>query len=478
MAGGSDELVQRIDALDSRVQAALAQMSALQSDLVESAERIHELQGFVEHDYDTNLPNKRRFHERLHDEFEPSNGSPLPTHLAIGLLRLDDGYTRIRNTRDRGRVLLFMTAERLKKAVDGGPNESVFQSDRFDEFLVVLRGLETPEAVVSKAEEILEAIARPHAPPANDISFGAYIGLALFPDHGATREDLLRNAEIALDNAVYSQRRAVIYNETVGSAYREREEIEFELRQVSRTGFEHFSLVFQPFVGQDGSICGGESLIRWDHPGIGTVSPAHFIPLAEESGAIRFIGQWSLYQSCSRIRELPEEQRKGIYVSVNLSPQQFKQHDLVDRIAGILQSTGLDAEQLNLEVTETIVMDAPDEALAKMKDIKSLGIRLALDDFGTGYSSLAYLGQFEFDTLKIDRAFVDRVDESASAQNLLRAMLSMAKALGMKALAEGVERQEELDFLWSEGCDLVQGYYFSRPRPWVEFAAMLDKGFP
>ncbi len=476
MSASSDEISEQLEVLTDRLDTAEQNIEGLRSDLEDRSleEKVRELERLVNRDPNTDLPIMRQFYLQLQHMLEPDDDTPKPSHLAVGLLRLDNGYSRIRNTRDRNRVLLFKTGDRLRKAI----GDNVYQSDRFDEFLVILRGIVTAEEVVATALELLEEVAQPHAGPANDISFGAYIGLALYPDHGESREDLVRNAEIALGNAVRTDSRAVVYNDTVGAAFREREQIEYELRRISRSGFENFSLVFQPFVDQNNVIRGGESLIRWNHPEIGPVSPGRFIPIAEEGGAIRFLGQWSLYQSCRHIRELPDDKRASLYISVNLSPQQFKQPDLVDRIGGILESTDLEANQLNLEVTETIVMDEPENALAKMKDIKSLGVRLALDDFGTGYSSLSYLGQFEFDTLKIDRSFVDRVDESDSAQTLLRAMLSMARAFGMKALAEGVERQEELDFLWSEGCDLVQGYYFSKPLPWTEFVELLEKGVP
>lgn len=467
--------VSRIDSFSRRLSTAEANLESLAGRLAEQRsheERIRELERLVNRDPVTGLQIRRQFQRALSALLPDDGTATARTPFAVGVMRLDSSYSRIRNTRDRNRVLLYKTCERVRRVA----GHHVYQSERFDEFLVIFPTVPGRDALGLRADALMEAVRKPHAPPASDISFGAYLGVARFPEDGTTSEQLVANAEISLREASQTDRRVTFYTAEMGARYREREQLESDLRQISRTGFADFSLVFQPFVDEQRVIRGAESLVRWRHPQLGPISPGRFIPIAEEGGAIRFLGQWTLYQSCQRIRELPEPQRNGLYVSVNLSPLQFKQVDLIERIAGILESTGLPARNLNLEVTETIVMDDPEEAIAKMRDIKSLGVRLALDDFGTGYSSLSYLRRFEFDTLKIDRSFVVDVDRSRSGQELLRTMIGMARAFGMKSLAEGVEREEELAFLWSEGCDLVQGYYFSPPVPWTDFRDLLDRG--
>jgi EAL domain-containing protein (putative c-di-GMP-specific phosphodiesterase class I)/GGDEF domain-containing protein len=473
---GLDALQDQFDALSSRLDSVVKAQDELRQQLESSPDpdRVRELERIANRDPSTDLPIMHQFFSRFGQIVAHADGEPPGVQHALGLLRLDRDYASIRNSRDRNRVLLFKTADRLRQLL----GDMVFQSDRFDEFIVVLRGVSGADSIRTRAQTLFEAVRRPHAPPANDITFGAHMGFAVYPGQGTTHEELMGNAEIALETATRSDRRIVVYDEELGDTSREQDRLEHELRQISRTGFEHFWIAWQPFVDRDREIRGAESLMRWQHPVLGPISPGRFIPIAEEGGAIRYLGQWSLYQSCRQLRELPAAAREGRYISVNLSPLQFKQRDLVQRVEGILQSTELEPAQLSLEVTETIVMDDPVDAIDKMRAIKSLGVHLALDDFGTGYSSLSYLGKFQFDTLKIDRSFVDGVDRSESGQQLLRTMISLAKAFGMKALAEGVERQEELDFLWSEGCDLVQGYYFSPPRPMAEFQKLLENGLP
>ena len=250
-----------------------------------------------------------------------------------------------------------------------------------------------------------------------------------------------------------------------------------KLHSAIQAGFEGFNLHYQPFVDAQGAIHGSEALIRWHHSELGNVPPDRFVPLAEEMGAIRFIGQWTLYRACRELKRIHSAGRDNLYVSVNLSASQFKQIDLVERIGGVLESLELDGRFLTLELTETTVMEDPEEALAKMGDLRSMGVRLALDDFGTGYSSLSYLRQFPFDTLKIDRSFVQDVHLSPNDQEIVKAMIAMGDAFGMKTLAEGVESRGELDFLFEHGCDLIQGYYFSPPVASEEYQDLCRLGF-
>ena len=436
--------------------------------------RVAEYQDLLNRNPSTGLPIRRLFDaEIVHvlNDLQRRHRSPM---LAIGLLRLDGNYARIKNNRDRSRVLLFKTADRIRDII----GDNVYQSDRLDEFLLILRDMPNLDVVEIRADQIVEEVARFHEAPADDVRFGCYLGVAVFPNHGSSREELLGNADIALNEGERSGLPYVIYNAEMGVRYREREHLETELKAAIQAGFDGLRLDYQPLVDAEGRIRGSEALIRWTHPELGNISPGRFIPIAEEIGSVRFIGQWSLYRACRQLKSWHAAGLDELYISVNLSPSQFKQIDLVDRIGRVLESVDLPGSSLTLELTETAIMEKPEEAIAKMKDLQSMNVRLALDDFGTGYSSLSYLHRFQFDTLKIDRSFITNVDANRNDQEIVRAMVAMARAFGMQTLAEGVERREELDFLMENGCDMVQGFYYSPAVDRDAFFALAHNGFP
>ncbi len=435
--------------------------------------RVAEYQDLLNRNPATGLPIRRLFDAELGHALSSVRSRGRRRVLATGLLRLDGDYARIKNTRDRNRVLLYKTADRIREIV----GDNIYQSDRLDEFLLIFRDMPNTDGVELRADQIVEAVSRFHEPPADDVRFGCYLGISIYPYHGTTREELLGNADIALIESERNGVPLVVYDDEMGVRYREREYIETELKLAIQSGFDGLDLHYQPLVDGNGRIRGAEALIRWDHGELGRISPSRFIPVAEEIGAVRFIGQWSLYRACRQLKQWHTAGYEDLYVSVNLSPSQFKQVDLVERIGGVIESVGLPERCLTLELTETTVMEEPEEAIAKMKDLQSMGVRLALDDFGTGYSSLSYLRRFEFDTLKIDRSFVTNVDMNRNDQEIVRAMVAMAKAFGMQTLAEGVERREELDFLMENGCDLVQGFLYSPAVVQHESVALVESGF-
>ncbi|MEE8440858.1 MAG: GGDEF domain-containing phosphodiesterase [Spirochaetia bacterium] len=420
----------------------------------------------------TGLPIRRVFDrdfERLLAEVLAQERGP---GIAVGLLRLGTDYEKIKNTRDKNRVLLFITSDRIKSVI----GDNVYQSDRLDEFLLIFRNMPNIDGVELRADQVVDEVSRPHEPPADDVMFGCSLGTAVFPYHGKTREQLLGNADIALSESERTRTPHVVYTDEMGDLYRRRLSLEVELKAAMQGGFEQFSLHFQPFVNRDRKITGAEALIRWNHPTDGLISPARFIPIAEETGSIRFIGQWTLYQACRRLKVWHQNGHEDLNIAINLSPSQFKQMDLAERISGILDSVRLTGESLKLELTETTIMEDPEDAIVTMNELRDQGITLSLDDFGTGYSSLSYLRRFPIDTLKIDRSFVTDVDRNLANQEIVKAMIGMAKSFGMQTLAEGVEREEELEFLFDLGCDHVQGYYFSKPIPDADFQALLTDG--
>ena len=464
----------RVTELESHKRCLNTQLEELRGERQKLESRVSEYQALLNRNPATGLPIRRVFEAELSQALQDVSSRRRGPLLAVGLLRLDADYARIKNSRDRSRILLFKTADRIREII----GDNIYQSDRLDEFLLLFRTMPNVDGVELRADQIVEAVSRFHEPPADDVRFGSHLGVAIHPRDGTTREELLGNADIALAESERSRSRFVIYSGDMGDRYREREQIEIELGVAIQAGFEGFSLNYQPLVDRLGVIRGCEALMRWNHAQLGSIPPGRFIPVAEDIGAVRFLGQWSLYRACRQLKQWHQSGYPDLHVSVNLSPSQFKQVDLIERVGGILESVRLEARCLTLELTETTVMEEPEEAVAKMNELRSMGVRLALDDFGTGYSSLSYLRRFQFDTLKIDRSFVTSVHQSRNDQEIVRALIAMARAFGMKTLAEGVEEREALDFLLESGCDYVQGYHFSPAVPEDRFAALLSTGFP
>jgi EAL domain-containing protein (putative c-di-GMP-specific phosphodiesterase class I) len=269
----------------------------------------------------------------------------------------------------------------------------------------------------------------------------------------------------------------VIYDEMMGQAHSERTSLETELKlSIQRGRFDQFSLRYQPFVDRSMSIIGSEALIRWDSPSSGPIPPQRFVPIAEQTGTIRFLDLWTLYRAAAQLKTW-RGAGHNVFMSVNLSPAQFKQAELVNQVRSMLKSVAIDGSYLKLEITEGIIMDEPESAIDKMKELTDLGVSLSLDDFGTGYSSLGYLRRFPIETLKIDRSFVTDLHENRNNREIVKAMIAMARGFGMNTLAEGVEKEEELSTLFDLGCDQIQGYYFSKPVDDGSFQQLLNNGW-
>lgn len=442
------------------------QIAALRAEIAQLSEDRREIQSLLEHNPHTGLPVRRVFDR----DMEHRLGAD-PAGVAVGLLRLDNAYSRIRNARDRNRVLLFQTARRIEHVLPG----KLYQSDRPDEFLLMITDGRNPDRLMETGRAIVAEVARPHEPPADDLRFGAYLGITRYPADGTTKEDLVANAEIALEESAAKSSSPMLYEAKLGEAFRRRHRLESELKRTIQNGFEGFSILFQPFVDRNEHAVGSEALIRWNHPELGQIPPPQFIPLAEERGDINILGQWTLYNSLSALRRRHLAGYEDLYVSVNLSPAQFRQRDLVERVLGVLKAVQVEPSRLKLELTEGMLMEEPTDAIRKMGEIRSLGVRLSVDDFGTGYSSLAYLRHLPVDTLKIDKSFVDDVHRDRHSWEIVRSIIGLAKAVNLECLAEGVELREQLDLLIEGGCDLIQGYYYSRPLPEHEFSQFLER---
>jgi diguanylate cyclase (GGDEF)-like protein/PAS domain S-box-containing protein len=344
-----------------------------------------------------------------------------------------------------------------------------------DEFVVALVDIAKPADVAIVAQKILAIFASPFLIDGHEISISASIGISVYPTDGNTVEDLLKHADIAMYRAKEQGRsNFLFYSDDMNVRSLEKLELESSLRRALDR--KELLLFYQPQADiHTGEIVGAEVLLRWEHPDLGMVSPIHFIPLAEETGLIVPIGQWVIEQAVAQNKAWEQEGVPVVKLAVNLSAQQFRL-PLVDEVAATLKAHGLAHELLELEITESMVMNNVERVIDMLTDLAQLGMQISLDDFGTGYSSLSYLKRFPIDKLKVDQSFVRGIPSDADDISITRAIIAMGKSLGLKVIAEGVETQQQLEFLRKEGCDEIQGYLFSRPLPAEEFVQLLKDG--
>ncbi len=415
------------------------------------------------HDSLTGLPNRALFMDRL----EQALTRALRHGKLTGVLLLDlDNFKLINDSMGHlaGDRLLVAVSERMRACVR--PEDTVARLGG-DEFTFLLEDLDDLSAAVRVAERVSEELRNPLFLDGHEVFAAASIGIAISPpDSQNLPEDLLRNADIALYKAKgEGKAHYVVYDAKMYPQAWERLRAEAEMRRAIGEG--QFRVHYQPKVDlHTGGIVGFEALVRWEHPERGMIPPLEFIPLAEDTGLIVPIGEWVLreacHQACRWREQHPSFADPPLTISVNLSVRQLRQKDLTQRIARILHETGLAPEGLSLEITESVLMEDAEGAIATFGSLKDLGVGLEIDDFGTGYSSLSYLKRFPADYLKVDKSFVDGLGEDAEDTAIVSATISMAHALGLKVIAEGVETAGQLARLRELGCDTGQGYYFSR----------------
>ena len=418
------------------------------------------------HDGLTGLANRAVLYERI-DQALMESGRGLPS----ALLCLDlDRFKPVNDTLGHpiGDFLLKDVAERLRACVREGDTVARLGGD---EFAIVQLGISRPEDAKMLAERIIATLGSPFQILGHDITIGCSIGLAMIGEDGNTAALLLAHADLALYRAKAEARGTFHFFEPgMDDRLKRRRQIEGELRQALARG--EFELFYQPLVDLDmQEVNGFEALLRWRHPSRGIVAPAEFIPIAEEIGLIVPLGEWVIRQACADAVQWPG----AISVAVNLSPLQFRNHNLAGTVADALKSSGLAAGRLELEVTETLLLQHNETTLAILHDIRRLGARISMDDFGTGYSSLSYLRSFPFDKIKIDQSFIRDLTDRDDSLHIIRAIKTLCTALGMRTTAEGVETPDQLAKLRAEGCTELQGYLFSKPRPASEIPAMLDQ---
>ena len=429
------------------------------------------LEHLAHYDPLTELPNRLLAQLRLAHALEQAQRR----HCKVGVLFIDlDQFKTVNDS------LGHLAGDQLLRAIAQRLSERLRQQDTLarlggDEFLIVLEGLQRPEEAATVAQTLIGLLTRPFTLLSSDqeIYLGASIGISLYPDDGLSVGELIQHADTTVYQAKAKGRNTYqFYTETLTRAAHERLDMESRLRRGLERG--EFLLHYQPLVAVgDGRIIGAEALVRWQPPGEALVPPLRFIPLAEETGLIVALGEWVLRAACTQAQAWREAGLPPLLLAVNLSAQQFQQPGLIEQLRAVLADTGLPATSLELEITESALMQQGQDAVAMLMALKDLGVRLAIDDFGTGYSSLAYLKRFPLDKLKIDQSFVRDIPNDPGDMGITAAIIALARTLRLEALAEGVETAEQLAFLREQGCDTYQGYLFSRPVPAEEFALRL-----
>ncbi|TYL88362.1 EAL domain-containing protein [Bradyrhizobium rifense] len=419
----------------------------------------------AQHDSLTDLPNRTLFREKMGEGLNQvaiAGGA-----MAVLCFDLDNFKTvNDRLGHAAGDRLLRWVAARLKENV--GEHDTVARLGG-DEFAVLQRGPQ-PQSAERLARRLVEIIGHPPPLESQSIHVGASVGIAIAPDHGLDADELMKCADLALYQAKAKGRGAYqLFEPEMEEEARSRHALEHDLR--SALGANEFHLVFQPQVRLDTTeLTGFEALLRWKHPSRGLVSPAEFIPIAEENGLIVPIGEWVLRTACATAASWPD-----VTVAVNLSPVQFRSRGLVSMVTSALAEAGLPPQRLELEVTETALLDDSEATIGILHQLRALGVRVSLDDFGVGYSSLSYLRKFPFDRIKIDRSFVGTLGESPESVAIVRTIASLGSVLGVETTAEGVETVEQLDFVRECGCTAVQGYYFGKPCPAAEVERAIER---
>jgi diguanylate cyclase (GGDEF)-like protein len=396
----------------------------------------------------------------MRELFESADGSAQPERIAVLFVDLD-GFKKVNDTagHDAGDVLLQSVAGRLARCV--GEADTLARVGG-DEFVIVVAGYRDIEDLAALARQVLDTIAVPFEVADNEYYLGVSIGISVSPGDGQDATMLMRNADSAMYHAKQRGRNNFqFFTAELNQRLQRRFTIEQSLRRALAAG--ELSLVYQPVIDSGcGRTIGAEALLRWHHEELGQVSPAEFIPVAEDTGLIIAIGHWVLERACEQAAEWRRTIAPDLMIAVNLSPRQFND-GLVERIAGCLSRTRLEPGALELEITEGLLMRDSEAVLPMLRALADMGVRISVDDFGTGYSSLSYLKRFPLHNLKVDRSFVAGLPDHRDSVAITQAVVAMAHSLGMNVTAEGVETAEQAVFLRSIGCDKQQGYLFSRP---------------
>jgi diguanylate cyclase (GGDEF)-like protein len=420
------------------------------------------------HDPLTGLPNRVLLAERVNRAVAAAKGQGRST--AVLFIDLD----RFKNINDAlgheaGDRLLQNVADRLVRCVR---RSDTVARQGGDEFVVLVEAFQGARDLTQVAEKILAEVAGPMIVYGKKFQITASVGISTFPADGEDLRALLKNADIAMYRAKQQGNAYQFYAQQMSAHSLERLELEAALRQALER--DELRLHYQPKVAaRTGRVTGIECLLRWQHPKLGVIQPDQLVPLAEETGLIVPIGKWALRTACLQARSWAAQGLPWLRIAVNLSPRQFMSATLVDDLLATIAETGMDADLIEFEVTESVMMRDPEEAVKLLRRLKAIGVRLTIDDFGTGYSSLAYLKRLPIDCVKIDASFVRGIPVDTSDVAITETVIAMSRSLGLKVIAEGVETRAQMKFLEARGCDEMQGFYFARPVAAEQLAAYI-----
>jgi diguanylate cyclase (GGDEF)-like protein/PAS domain S-box-containing protein len=431
-----------------------------------------EMSHMAQHDTLTNLPNRALLQDRLTQAI--ATASRNDSRIAVLFLDLD-GFKHINDS------LSHATGDRLLQAVAKRLLAAVRTSDTVcrlggDEFVILLSEVAHAGDAGVKAGKILSALSAPFEMEQNTLRITGSIGVSTYPEDGQSAELLIRNADLAMYQAKEKGRSNYqFYEKGMNVRAVERQSIEGDLRCALEK--DEFVMHYQPKIDlKTGAITGVEALIRWNHPERGLVGPLQFISIAEDCGLMLPIGKWVLRESCRQAKAWQDAGLPPVEMAVNVSSVEFRNDEFLKGISTILKETGLEPRYLELELTESVLMQHAEFSVPVLQKLKAMGVRLAIDDFGTGYSSLSYLRQFPIDTLKVDQSFIHEINDDTDDATIISAVINMGCRMKHRVIAEGVETAEQLAFLRAHGCDEGQGYYFGRPMPGVETAKLLELG--
>ncbi|HEX3571473.1 MAG TPA: EAL domain-containing protein [Acidobacteriaceae bacterium] len=430
-------------------------------DITERKKLTEYVNHLAHHDQLTGLPNRVLLEDRMRQAIQRAKRN----HHKVALLMVDvDYFKRINDSlgHTAGDALLDLIAKKLCSAVR--QTDTVARMGG-DEFVIIMPEFRDEKDAERCAENIIQKVSTPAMIGNREVNVTVSVGLCIFPDCAPDADALLKNADAALYEAKESGRNSFhVFNEGMVVATADKIEFEHDLRHAMVNG--ELSLEYQPQVScVTGDVIGVEALLRWTHPRRGNISPSQFIPLAEATGMILPIGEWTIRMACHEGKELHDRLGRELMIAVNLSPRQFRQKNLVTQVAAALRESGLPPHCLEFEITEQTLMSSSSATNETLMQLRKLGVKIAIDDFGTGFSSFSYLLQYEVDRLKIDRSFVHRLADDPNAAAIVRAIISMAHGLNLKVVAEGVETNGQLDFLLTRNCDEAQGFYFAEAVP-------------